>query len=100
MKKLLGFFKGLFCEGKKNTLSIGRILLWISVIYMCMYWQIGIKKGMPIEAPTSLLYFAYVMVGYNLSKKFRDILELLIQLRFGKTKESKMLQEIEINMED
>lgn len=85
MKKFFGFFKGLICEGNKNTLSIGRVLLWIVIIYMCMYWKMGINAGKAIEMPNSLLYFGYAMLGYNLGKKIRDILKLLIEFKFGPT---------------
>ena len=83
MKKIFGFFRGLFFEGNKNTLSIGRILLWISVVFMCLYWKMGLDAGKTIEVPESLLYSFYALLGYNLSKKLRDVLKLLIEFKHG-----------------
>ena len=33
--------------------------------------------------PDSLLYFGYALLTYNLSKKIKDILKMLLELKYG-----------------
>ena len=38
-------FKGLFCENDGNGISIGRILLWIVIGFMCRFWSMDIVNS-------------------------------------------------------
>lgn len=88
--------KGLFCEGNSNKVSIGRVLLWIVFGFMCSFWFISIKNNKVLEMPESLFNFAFVLLMYNLGKKVRDILQLLIQLKYNNQNQNNNLDNINI----
>lgn len=67
-------WRGLLTE-KENVVSLGRVLTWAVFALLIYFW---IRQSAP---PATLVDTFWVLLGYNLGKKFTDPLQMFLQAK-------------------
>jgi len=77
-------WSGLICDGgRPNTVSIGRVLLWITFACMVGHWERGVRTGIVLEAPESLMGSFGFLLLYNLWSKAKEMIEMFLKYKSG-----------------
>lgn len=69
-------FKTLICDKGTNDVSIGRILLWITFIIICVNWIVLFLNKLTNDVPESLLFVFVSLLSYNVFQKGKEVLTI------------------------
>ena len=76
-------FKGLICNKNSNNISIGRLLLWITFIIICIGWfkLLNQETLSSADVPSSLINVFMFLLMYNLGSKLNRTIKNNIETK-------------------